>query len=117
MSINSNALEMNGKQGVSDKCVQSMDTTSDSKRECSDNALINSDYNGVIMATIVSLVTPHASIASFTKYGPKERQLVSDNNLKVIKTKFSEYEVEILRKQLQKFCDEFNCDEDMKTRL
>src|SRR5882672_6622763 len=47
MSINSNALEMNGKQGVSDKCVQSMDTTSDSMRECSDNALINSDYNGV----------------------------------------------------------------------
>jgi hypothetical protein len=117
MSINRNALEMNGKQGVSDKCVQSMDTTSDSMRECSDNALINSDYNCDHNHNYLISDSPLHRLIPYTTFKTKERQLVAENNLKVIKGKFSPQELQILRHNFDVFCREFNCDEDMKTRL
>ncbi len=47
----------------------------------------------------------------------QHKQLLIDNNIKVIKTKFTTEEKSILSRNWNQFCDEFNVDEDMKTRL
>ncbi|XP_054155964.1 cyclin-D-binding Myb-like transcription factor 1 [Oppia nitens] len=61
--------------------------------------------------------SPLHVLIPYTFYGPKEKQIIEENNLTVITTKFSKYETEILRKNWQQFCDDYECDENMKTRL
>ena len=58
----------------------------------------------------------HQLIPTF-RWETKYYKLVKENNLKVIKGKFSNEEKEILTKNWNKFCEDFNCDEDMRTQL
>ncbi|XP_054155963.1 cyclin-D-binding Myb-like transcription factor 1 [Oppia nitens] len=61
--------------------------------------------------------SPLHVLIPYTFIGPKEKQIIKDNNLIVITTKFSKYEMEILTQNWQQFCDDYECDENMKTRL
>ncbi|XP_054155962.1 cyclin-D-binding Myb-like transcription factor 1 [Oppia nitens] len=49
--------------------------------------------------------------------GQKEKKIINENNLKVIKGMLSKHELKILKQNWDKFCDDYECDENTKTRL
>ncbi|XP_054156000.1 transcription termination factor 1-like [Oppia nitens] len=47
----------------------------------------------------------------------KDHKLIKDNNLKVIKRKFTKREVQVLKQNWDQYCDDYECDVEMKLRL
>ena len=81
--------------------------------KCLNNNNININTNNECLISDSKL----HQLIPFVNWLPKYQIIVNENNLKVIKGKFSKEEKQILTNNWNKFCEDFNCDEDMRTQL
>ena len=82
-------------------------------KKCLNNNNININTNNVCLLSDSKL---HQLLPTLD-WKPKCYEIIKENNLKVIKGKFSKEEKQILTNNWNKFCEDFNCDEDMRTQL
>ncbi|XP_054155997.1 cyclin-D-binding Myb-like transcription factor 1 [Oppia nitens] len=122
--INKNNIEFNTQSA--NEYYHTSSSSSDYSNCNTSNTIISSDYNSNSnnnnrdknrnIETLLS-DSPLHRLIPYARMNSKDKKLLIDNNLLVINGKFSKYELEILTKNWQKFCDDYECDEDMKTRL
>ncbi|XP_054154589.1 cyclin-D-binding Myb-like transcription factor 1 [Oppia nitens] len=91
-------------------CQTSSSSSSNSDYTDCDNSVDNTN-NTLLSDSRLHRLIPYAKMTA------KEKQIINENNLKVIKGKLSKHELEILTGNWDKFCEDYKCDEDMKTRL
>ena len=123
----SNKLQLSLNEVISPPKVSSLQSVN-TNIDINSNQITNNDSNEKSNKTIFhkndvnnSLLSDsklHSLVPYFNwKPKPHYQKIVDDNNLKIIKGRFSNEEKSILTNNWNKFCDEFYCDEDIKLRL
>ena len=82
----------------------------------SNNKIVEKCLNNNKNESLLSDSKLHQLIPT-VRWETKYYKIVKENNLKVIKGKFSKEEKQILTNNWNKFCEDFNCNEDMRTQL
>ncbi|XP_054166191.1 transcription termination factor 1-like [Oppia nitens] len=107
---------INDKQVMSDKSIQN-DVTNTAFNTQSVNYCHNSNNININTNNCLISDSPLHRLIPYARNNLKEKKIIKENNIKVIKGKFSKHEINILKENWDKFCEDYNCDEDMKTRL
>ena len=99
INCNSNQSLIESNNKIVEKCLNNNNNTINSNNKC-----------------LISDSKLHHLIPK-TYWRPEFNRILIENNIKVIKGKFTKEEIEILRNNWNKFCEDYNCEGDMRTQL